>query len=220
MLVTILYTLAMGRLGATGNEGVAQIDVYNRLGMPVQTLQRAMAHAQELFGKAGVRTFWRLCPNPREVPEVERCVTEEGSYSLGVVKEDKGLIAHRDRFTIGYTLRTAGRNNAAVIWPRVQNFAQYLGVNSDLLLGFAMAHEVGHLLSPVGHHSTGVMDPAWDRGDATDMARGRLLFCEEDALRMRQEAARKKVPVPKRAGKGKVGGNSYGVSEGSAILPR
>ncbi|MBS1825927.1 MAG: hypothetical protein JST93_11445 [Acidobacteria bacterium] len=191
MFVPLLELLIFARIAAIGEGGaVAEIQVFNRVGIPEGTYDRAVQHAQELFDKAGIPTHWQRCPNPRTVPKEKACPVILTAFLLGVVKEDKKLHSQSDSFTIGYTLRTAGRNNAAVIWPRVQNFSILLGINSDLLLGYAMAHEIGHLLSPVGHHSIGVMDPSWDRDDAIDMARGRLMFCDRDAESMRREVQR------------------------------
>ena len=162
-----------------------EIQVFNRVGLPEVIFDRAVDNAKELFDKAGIPTKWLRCPASKDAPKEKRCPITESAFLLGVVKEDRKLLAQQDSMTIGYTLRTAGRNNAAVIWPRVQNFAAWLGINSDLLLGYAMAHEIGHLLSPVGHHSIGVMEAAWDREDALNMARGRLSFCDRDAEQMR-----------------------------------
>ncbi|MFN7934626.1 MAG: hypothetical protein U0R19_14950 [Bryobacteraceae bacterium] len=191
MFVPLLQFLMIARISAIGEGGaVAEIQVFNRTGIPAATYERAVNHAQELFEKAGIPTHWRRCPNPHTVPKEKACPMVEGAFLLGVVREDKKLHSQSDSLTIGYTLRTAGRNNAAVIWPRVQTFSALLGINPDLLLGFAMAHEIGHLLSPVGFHSIGVMDGTWDREDALDMARGRLGFCDRDAVQMREQVHR------------------------------
>lgn len=186
MLVPLVQFLMIVRFSAIGEGGApAEIQVYNRVGLTQAIFERAVDQAQKIFDKAGVPTKWMLCPANRDAPQETRCPINESAFLLGVVKEDRMLIAQRDTMTIGYTLRTSGRNNAAVIWPRVQNFAIWLGINSDLLLAYAMAHEIGHLLSPIGHHSIGVMEPAWDREDAMNMARGRLGFCDRDAEHMR-----------------------------------
>ncbi|MBL8176783.1 MAG: hypothetical protein JNK48_19050 [Bryobacterales bacterium] len=158
--------------------------------MPEAIIERAVAHAQKVFDKADIPAKLKICPHPKDSTPEQKCPIVEHAFLLGIVGENRDLIVQRDTYTIGYTLRTTGRNNAAVIWPRVQSYAQYLGINVDLLLGYAMAHEIGHLLSPIGHHSIGVMDAAWDRDDAIDMARGRMGICDRDADHMRRHVER------------------------------
>lgn len=211
-MVPLVQFLMIARFAAIGEGGAtAEIQVFNRVGVPDAVFDRAVDHAKEIFDKAGIPTKWRRCPVDKDAPKETRCPVKESAFLLGVVKEDRVLLAQRDTMTIGYTLRTAGRNNAAVIWPRVQNFANWLGINSDLLLAYAMAHEIGHLLSPVGHHSIGVMEPAWDRDDALNMARGRLGFCDRDVEQMR-------TYVDRMAKDG--GSNDQGEGESSAKPPR
>ena len=211
MLAPILQILTIVRFAAVGDGCIAHIQVFNRVGAPEQAVKTAIVHAQKVFEKAGVPTHWRFCPNPKDVLPSQACPVEDGAFSLGVVREDRALYSQRDSYTIGYTLRASDRNNAAVIWPRIQKFAEQLGVNADLLLGFAMAHEIGHLLCPVGHHSTGVMDHAWDRSDAIHMARGTFGFCDRDVEHMRRYLAKNKKP-----------GGSFPQTPptGSAFLPR
>jgi len=212
MLVPLVQFFMIARFAAIGEGGApAEIQVFNRVGLPEAIFVRAVDSAKELFDKAGIPTKWLRCTANKDAPKETRCPITPSAFLLGVVDEDRRLLAQQDSMTIGYTLRTAGRNNAAVIWPRVQNFAVWLGINSDLLLGYAMAHEIGHLLSPVGHHSIGVMEAAWDREDALNMARGRLSFCDRDAEQMR-------TYVERMAKDG--GSNDQGEGESSAKQPR
>jgi hypothetical protein len=46
-----------------------------------------------------------------------------------------------------------------------------------IILGHAMAHELGHLLLGTNSHSSdGLMRAQWNRGDLAEAARGNLLF--------------------------------------------
>jgi hypothetical protein len=59
-------------------------------------------------------------------------------------------------------------------------------LSEGTLLGYAVAHEVGHLLLGADSHSpAGVMRSLWDPRDKERMARGLLLFNPGEASRMR-----------------------------------
>lgn len=58
--------------------------------------------------------------------------------------------------TVGFA--EPGTSVAMVLYDRVDLFARRYHVKSEVLLGYAMAHELGHLLLPPNSHSvTGVM---------------------------------------------------------------
>jgi len=58
------------------------------------------------------------------------------------------------------------------------------------LLGYCIAHEIGHLLLPPGSHSpSGIMRARWRGDDFKLIATGRLLFTAEQAKLIRQAAA-------------------------------
>ncbi|MGC4048906.1 MAG: hypothetical protein QM757_05210 [Paludibaculum sp.] len=54
------------------------------------------------------------------------------------------------------------------------------------LLGYVLAHEIGHILQGVERHSdTGIMKSRWLYGDYKSMAMDRLSFTPEDAAMIR-----------------------------------
>jgi hypothetical protein len=70
------------------------------------------------------------------------------------------IARHRRYARIGYTLGFAesGTRDATVLYDRVKRFSRYYRVNRGVLLGYVIAHELGHLLLPPKSHSvTGVM---------------------------------------------------------------
>lgn len=74
---------------------------------------------------------------------------------------------------------------AYVFWLRVQRYAQQYTVGIEMLLGGAMAHELGHLLLPPGSHaSRGLMRATWDREQFRSVANGLLHFSPQSAAQM------------------------------------
>jgi len=80
---------------------------------------------------------------------------------------------------------------AYVFYDRVEDIAQtYLNLSGELgtndmnvviVLAHAMAHEIGHLLLPHGHSSTGLMQAEWDAKDLRLAANRQLNFTNEQA---------------------------------------
>jgi hypothetical protein len=59
-------------------------------------------------------------------------------------------------------------------------------VSTELVLGCAIAHELGHLLLPVrGHSAAGLMRACWSRNEFHRAERGQLTFSPEEIVRIR-----------------------------------
>ena len=91
---------------------------------------------------------------------------------------------------LGYALIDRQQHTGAlatVYVDRVASLAQESGVDGSLLLGRAIAHEIGHLLIGTNQHSTsGVMRARWSR---RDLRRGRpdqWRFTREEMMAMRE----------------------------------
>jgi hypothetical protein len=80
---------------------------------------------------------------------------------------------------------------AYVFYDRVERVARtYLNTSrrdgiddtdNVIVLAHAMAHEIGHLLLPYGHSTTGLMRADWDAKDMRLAVHGRLNFTSEQA---------------------------------------
>jgi len=82
----------------------------------------------------------------------------------------------------------------------IHELAQLYSIASDdQVLGYTMAHELGHLLIGPGHRSDGIMRAAWGRQELESLKRRHLTFnaWERSAivhqLRMRRDTSR--VPI-------------------------
>jgi predicted metalloprotease len=70
----------------------------------------------------------------------------------------------------------------------VKKFAEADGQPVSLVLGYVMAHEIGHLLG-MKHNLTGIMKPHYDRRDLHDAGTGFLRFTAPDVKALRASAA-------------------------------
>ncbi len=87
------------------------------------------------------------------------------------------------------------RRQASVFCDRVREFHHAFDWPEDgLLLGYAIAHELGHLLRADANHSlAGVMKACWRRCDALPMVQGLLTFCPADRERIRAVMAQRQL---------------------------
>lgn len=67
-----------------------------------------------------------------------------------------------------------------------QNYIVHSSLTEGALLGYAVAHEIGHvLLSTGGHENFGVMKARWGFFDESLMAIGHLRFNAKQSIKMR-----------------------------------
>ena len=73
-----------------------------------------------------------------------------------------------------------------VYYQTVQTLATTKQVKPAPLLGYVIAHELGHLLLGPGHAAKGVMRAVWDLGDLEAIRQNRLKFSPAEGSRMRR----------------------------------
>jgi hypothetical protein len=70
----------------------------------------------------------------------------------------------------------------------VNRIAEGYAVSPSIVLGVAIAHELGHLVISKEHTAVGIMQPYLNQSDFRDAREGRLLFTSEQAEAVRQRA--------------------------------
>ena len=183
------------------------IRVYDYAKVDRQTLMEAERTAASVFRKAGVESRWV------ESTEAARAApwnpATKGSFHpsdilldmiAGVMVERLGL---RDGVIGVAPGAEPGRRLAYVFYDRVESLAarqmprrahgNICEVASKAqILGYAMAHEIGHLLLNLETHSdAGIMRGNWDGKTLQDACYGYLLFTSQQAGAMRAEAQRR-----------------------------
>ena len=86
---------------------------------------------------------------------------------------------------------------ASVYYDRIERSARYSSASTAQILGYAIAHEIGHiLLRTTRHSSTGIMIAKWRPTELQHAAQGLLGFTPQQAEYMRAEiAAREKTQL-------------------------
>jgi hypothetical protein len=170
MTVAVLATVV--RIAAAETEHPLTIDLQmrNDARVPAHVLETSQDEVTRIFAGAGLAVRWTETA-PR--------------FTVQIVQQVLGF----DRAAspvMGVALRSANGAMAQVFFRQVQDFAHAYDVDLGTMLGYVIAHEIGHLLLPGNAHSpTGVMQADWDRALVRDAARGSLTFTDAQAARIR-----------------------------------
>ncbi len=157
--------------------------------VPPGTLIRAEGLAATIFAHAGIRVTWVSCrtglpDNPcgspaarsdlslQILPRIPSNVTADGMGFAVVLPTDAGFL--------GY---------GAVSYPQVVAVAGQCDQAAPIVLGAAIAHEVGHLLLGPKAHTGGVMSPRLGCQELRRASRGELWFAADEARRIRADVA-------------------------------
>ncbi|MGH9631603.1 MAG: hypothetical protein ACRD7E_25130 [Bryobacteraceae bacterium] len=153
------------------------------------SLRKTQAGAANVFRQAGVGTQWSECsfreaelrdpPGcqlPLDVPAIiVKILPETESESWPVP---------------GRTLGFCQGKYVYILLPHVQALAEKRSLSMPLVLGHALAHEIGHALLGAGHTSESIMRSEFRPTDWGLAAKGQLLFTSNDALRLRRQLHR------------------------------
>jgi hypothetical protein len=111
--------------------------------VPPSLLAKAEVLAADVYRDIGVAIDWTGCGDHEDALEVDLMTRGEIADPVGDA-------------TLGFA--EPGTSVATVLYDRVGTFARRYGLKREVLLGYAIAHEVGHLLLPPHAHSVwGVM---------------------------------------------------------------
>ena len=197
---TILLSLASALLSATPQASAPDpapaptytltVALFNDAHVPPTVLAGAQETASYIFAKSGIDIRWMLCGRKDESPE-ERNACSQPEFpdhlDMRVVNGCPHLAS--SVFGISYLSPEGIGTQADVFYARVASFRQSPAELSTLL-GYAMAHELGHLLLGSNSHSpTGLMRADWRTKELIGIAQGGLVFSDEQAQRMKAKLA-------------------------------
>ncbi len=171
--------LAFGLMVLTGPHADAAdpptlvVQVCNLSRADDKLLTRAEAVAGRAFSDAGVETAWLTADKP-----------EPARLTVQINPGRSHRSDRRDAFGIALTDADPSRSFLADVF--LGNIEELATTRTDevFLLGYVMAHEVGHLLG-LRHAPQTVMADGWNARDIPRMEAGRVRFSPMEANRMR-----------------------------------
>ena len=155
--------------------------------IPIMVLAPAKREAAAVLRNAGIRARWetlggRSQEKGGECPKSAADVIDVLVMDRGNKNDHPGALA--------YSLPFAPSGMRVVIF--YDRIAVQSTTPNPTIMGFAMAHEIGHVLRGTDSHNlSGVMRAHWDERDYSLMAAHVLNFSEDDADSMRRYVARK-----------------------------
>jgi hypothetical protein len=157
---------------AAGQDLTVTLQVQNRAHVADDVLARAEAEVTRIYARAGVHAVWASAGQVTVM-----ILTREASDLMNPIKDAMGFAPGTE---------TVRGRVAYILAYRVDDVAQAHGMDKAVMLGGAMAHEVGHLLLSINAHSkTGIMRADWNEGDFRRASCRQLFFTGEQAAQIR-----------------------------------
>ena len=184
-LVGVVWIMAAMVLPARATERVQAsraiaVRVIDLVGAPLTIRRRALEQAARLFERVDVTIVWANSNRLTSVPSKP--------FVVDLTLLDHGNNPVTTDSVLGSATPLPSVPAISVFYRDVQELAHTYGVPSEILFGFVIAHELGHLLlGPHAHTGLGLMRPVWSRADVVNgVAQGQFRFSAAEGERIRR----------------------------------
>ena len=181
------------------------IRMYDKAGLDDEVLRAAVATAVRIVDATGLQLTSVDCDVASVRAAAHPCAAPLGvnEIAIRIVRLAAGG-AYRGELPLGYSLVDTGARAgtlATLYADRVSWLSHAAGVEMPLLLGRALAHEVGHLLLGTnGHNHAGLMRALWSYDSLRRNQSRDWTFAPGDAKAMRQAVRLRATPMLARLG--------------------
>jgi hypothetical protein len=163
------------------------VRVYDNADVPKRALRAAFETAAKTLQPGDVDVTWLSCT----VSSGGRCTEplRRGELLVRLVRSGNGAAVDEESLGTALVDPATGTGVLATVYvDRVERLVRGSGGDLGMLLGRAMAHEIGHLLMGRASHAVrGLMRPRWTRAEVTRNVGADWTF---DALDLRAMRAR------------------------------
>jgi hypothetical protein len=160
----LLWLCFYASMGAVEQRNEARVEICMEAWASGEAGWQAKHIASEIYRKIGVKLIWKS----------HQCGQEAIRVSVERHTPDnlpKGALAQSWPFQ--------HQRRMEVYWSSIEE--NYSPGMWKVMLGYTLAHEIGHILMETdGHSWEGVMKAHWDHNDLMEMAHGDLRFTERD----------------------------------------
>jgi hypothetical protein len=186
-LLLCFLMLASDAKSVSAQAAALQVQVYDYTGLSPSALHEFVTRTQEILNGAGIAVEVDACARGASTP----CDSQRGSFKQVVVRvvaapPRNNKEAHRQH--LGQSIATRdGGTYATVFLNLAEDEAAETNLPRILVLSYAAAHEVGHLLLGDGAHTPqGLMKAEWATDDFQAMAQNRFHFSPEQARELKR----------------------------------
>lgn len=182
-LSLLLLTLAGYASTVSAQTSALQVQVYDYTGLNPAALHEFVARTQQILASSGISLEVDACPKGGATCEsptgssrqvVLRVVADTGKSMKNVRWEKLGMsIADHD-----------GGTYATVFLKPAEEKASDANLPRIVVLAYAAAHEIGHLLLGDSHSPQGLMKATWGANDFLAMSQNDLHFSREQARKL------------------------------------
>jgi hypothetical protein len=174
--------LAGNATNVSAQTAALQVQVYDYTGLSPASLKEFVTRTQEILTGSGISVEVDACA--RGV--ATSCESRRGSSRQVVIRVVGGGPKNNKNIRwqhLGQSIASHdGGTYASVFLKLAEDEAAETSLPRLVVLAYATAHEVGHLLlGDQAHTSQGLMKPHWESGDFQAMAQNRLHFSAEQA---------------------------------------
>jgi len=165
--------------------------VYDYVRVDRPGLLAAEGEAAAILAQAGVEARWVDCPTSEgKLDKYPDCPSAWQATDFVLRVLPKAMVGSHAKWqeAIGSTPECGrvGTCTSSIFFDRANRLAEGTSATLPVLLGRAMAHEIGHLLLGANSHSrTGIMRAFWSGEELSLLARPYLLFTPEQSQRMK-----------------------------------
>ena len=179
---TMLLLVLVSPASAQTFAGHLAVRLYDFSALDKSVRSAALDEARAIIADAGVSAEWHDCYR------TEGCTPEAGELVVRVIRDtgERGLEWQR---ALGFSVidPAAGSGTLATIFiNRVEDSARHAGADLALLLGRAIAHEVGHLILRTNAHADeGLMRAIWTEQEMVRNTHDDWVFASSDRRQIR-----------------------------------
>jgi hypothetical protein len=170
-----------------------QVHLYDFSHQPNWTLKKAQQVASRVFAEGGVNLVWTL--GDGSDPQAHTVDFTPAEYCPSMPR--RGYLNVRLTRTTPESVPTATLGVAypcsktgvqvSIYVDHVEALAPQIPISVPMILGYALVHEIGHMLLQSGAHSTnGLMKACWSKSDLRAAMFYRLHFEADEVARIRQ----------------------------------
>jgi hypothetical protein len=179
--VTAVLLLLSGQSGHSEPLLPLRLRVFDYAAVPAKALLEAKAQVSRIFHKAGAEPLWLHCPDPNPPDAACSQTLHENELIIRILAQTSTL---RTSHLFGLAFVTPGTTGryATVFYGEVRIRAHHEDDLEGRILGYAIAHEAGHLLLGDQHHApTGIMSSGWTTSHLRARPKAFFLFTSEEA---------------------------------------